>query len=89
MNYVGIDLITFKYDELIITNPKKFNMGKETPKTMKIGGRVVDLKKDGTPNLRQCKKDEKELIKRTIQKSIKEKKELKLKELEEALKKLL
>lgn len=65
----------------------------ETPgtskKTIKIGGRVVDLKKDGTPNLRQCKKDERELIKRTIQTSIKQKKELKLKELEEALKKLL
>jgi len=62
-------------------------MKKEPKKTIQIGSKKVDLKIDGTPNLRQLTKEQKVVVKNYVEKVKKAKKEVELKQLEELLKK--
>jgi hypothetical protein len=54
-------------------------------KTVKYGTKDIPLKKDGTPNLRNFTKGEKEVVKKYVDKKKKEKTEIKLRELEALL----
>ncbi len=58
-------------------------------KFITIGGKKIFLTKEGLPNLRLLKKDQRAAVKGLVEKATKAKKEVELKQLEEVLKKLL
>jgi hypothetical protein len=60
----------------------------KTAGKIKIGGREVPLTKNGVPNLVHLSKEEREVVKKHLDKKKKEKKEIQIKELTDILNKL-
>lgn len=60
----------------------------KTSGKIKIGGREIPTTKKGVPNLVYLSKEEREIVKKHIEKKKKEKREIQIKELTEILNKL-